>query len=295
MKMNSNSDLFTRSQKFIDWFGKTLFPFFQNRYGCVVLNPENLKSDKSLYVGNHSVGVLLEGFTFLYAWEKKFKQSQYCFAMAHRGFMNFPILNWMMKSFGCILASYECAEAAFKNNHSAFIFPGGNYEALRTYKEKFICDFNQSKGWIKVALKNNVSIIPVTIYGSHLVNPIFIRSRLLSYILVLPKLFRMHWVPISLAQIVCTIFMGLVTFPILSPILASVFCYFTFALSFLVPILPTELKMHIGESFDPMVFNTHQKTTEELLLDSDFLSQCYNHIQNDIQLKLDSFYKSSNS
>ena len=167
-----------RSAAFISKSRKYLLPILKSLFGCQVVGMDKLQPQQQyLLVGNHGVGVIIEGFMLLDAWEARFKGHPICNVLAHRFFFSFPLISMMMNKVGCIPASYEASQKAFLEGHSVLVFPGGNYEAMRTYSEREICDFDQKKGWIKVALKNQVPIVPLSIAGSHFVNPNFVRSR----------------------------------------------------------------------------------------------------------------------
>jgi 1-acyl-sn-glycerol-3-phosphate acyltransferase len=277
-----------RSAEFILKSRKYLIPILKSLFGCEVVGMDKLKIDqKYLLVGNHSVGVMIEGFMLLDAWEARFQDQRTCYALAHRFFFNFPVINAVMNRVGCIPASYEASQAAFSEGSSVLVFPGGNYEAMRTYSEREVCDFGNKKGWIKVALKNQVSVVPVSIAGSHFVNPNFVRSRLMSYIMILPFLFHVKWFPISLSQIVYATIMFAIT-SIFLPIWAvAILTYFTFGLGYFFPIVPARVHAQVNDPIDLMTLNSENKSVEELIADEYFLQKCYDLILQTVQKNMD--------
>lgn len=277
-----------RSAGFILKSRKYLLPILKYLFGCEVVGMDKLKVDqKYLLVGNHSVGVIIEGFMLLDAWEARFQGQRTCYALAHRFFFNFPVINSVMNRVGCIPASYEASQAAFAEGNSVLVFPGGNYEAMRTYSEREVCDFGNKKGWIKVALKNQVPVVPVSIAGSHFVNPNFVRSRLMSYIMILPALFHVKWFPISLSQIVYATIMFAVTSLFLPLWAVAILTYFTFGLGYFFPIVPAHVHAQVNDPIDLMTLNTENKSVEELIADQAFLQKCYDLVLNTIQKNMD--------
>lgn len=277
-----------RSADFISKSRKYLLPLLKKIFGCQVVGMEKLHADqKYLLVGNHSVGVMIEGFMLLDAWETQFKGRPVCNALAHRFFFKFPLINIIMNKVGCIPASYQASHQAFAQGHSVLVFPGGNYEAMRTYSEREICDFDQKKGWIKVALKNQVSVVPIAIAGSHLVNPNFVRSNLMSYVMILPILFKVKWFPISLSQIVYASLISIATSLFLPTWAVVILTYFTFGLGYFIPIWPAHVRAEINEPIDLMSLNTEKKSVDELIGDAKFLQMCYDLILATVQKKMD--------
>lgn len=277
-----------RSSTFIAKSRKYLLPVLKYLFGCEVIGMEKLQPDQPyLLVGNHSVGVFIEGFMLLDAWEARFNGRPRCYALAHRFFFNFPIINIVMNKVGCIPASFEATQAAFAEGSSALVFPGGNYEAMRTYSEREVCDFGNKKGWVRLALKNQVPVVPVSIAGSHFVNPNFVRSRLMSYVMILPILFRVKWFPISLSQIVYATIMALITSMFLPAWAVFILTYFTFGLGYFLPIVPAHVHARVSDPIDFMKLNTENKSVEELIADPDFVQKCYNLVLQTVQKNMD--------
>ncbi len=287
MKSPRSSNFILKSQKY-------LLPILRFLFGCEVQGLEKLQPEKKyLLVGNHSVGVFIEGFMLLDAWENRFNGKPMCFAMTHRFFFQFPLISSMMHKVGCIPASYEASDEAFKEGNSVLVFPGGNYEAMRTYREREICDFGQKKGWIKIALKNQVPVVPVSIAGSHFINPNFVRSRLMCYVMILPALMNVKWFPISLSQIVYSSLMAVVTSLFLPLWAVIILTYFTFGLAYFLPILPAHVHAEINDPIDLMSLDPERRSADELIADPIFLQKVYDLVLSTVQKKMDLMLKLS--
>lgn len=280
-----------RSSGFISRQRKKWMPRIKFLFKYEVTGVENFYPQQQLCVSNHNIGILVESFILLDAWESRFQGQYICYAMAHRFFFSFPGVNYFMRKLGCVPANFEAVRAVLKQDHSLLVFPGGNYEAIRHYSEREVCDFNQRKGWIKIALQNQIPVTPISIAGSHSVNPVFYRSRLLSYLLIFPILFRIKWFPISLSQIVYTLIAGLMMAFFLPAWAVGFICYVVFVFSFLVPILPAQIKIHIHTplNLQSLDLNSPPRPPAELMNDSNFLQLCYDHVTQMIQKKMDQF------
>jgi hypothetical protein len=113
-------------------------------------------------------------------------------------FNSWPAGGWMRR-LGCIPSTYEAAEAALANGISALVFPGGDHEAGRPIWQANQVQFAGRKGFLKIARKAGVPVVPMGIRGSHFTAPILWRSdRVVPWLLVLPRLTGMKRFPVTL-------------------------------------------------------------------------------------------------
>lgn len=55
--------------------------------------------------------------------------------------------------------------AAFERGEAVFLAPGGTREGLRTFRERYTVDWGKRRGYLKLALKYEVPIVPVASSG----------------------------------------------------------------------------------------------------------------------------------
>ena len=79
------------------------------------------------------------------------------------------------------------------------MYPGGDYEVHRPSWERNRVDFNDRKGFIRLALEQNVPIVPVVSIGGQETALFLTRGERLARLLALDRLFRLKVLPISLA------------------------------------------------------------------------------------------------
>ena len=68
---------------------------------------------------------------------------------------------------GTLRASHESARKAFSRGRKVQVFPGGNLEAFRSYKERNRIVFGNRRGFVKLAIREQVPIIPAVFVGGH--------------------------------------------------------------------------------------------------------------------------------
>jgi 1-acyl-sn-glycerol-3-phosphate acyltransferase len=153
----------------------------------------------ALIVGNHTGGsqspeVLISSLAIAsyFGVERPFYQ------LAHRMVMNSPIAP-VLRRFGTVEADPRNAEQALQEGALLQVFPGGDYEVFRPSWESDKIDFGGRKGFIRLALKNDVPIVPqVTIGGQE--QALFLsRGEWLAKLLGLDRTIRLKTMPIILA------------------------------------------------------------------------------------------------
>ncbi|HEX2015424.1 MAG TPA: lysophospholipid acyltransferase family protein, partial [Solirubrobacteraceae bacterium] len=152
-----------------------------------------------LLVGNHSggngtpdTGVLTLAFHAYFGVERAFYQ------LAHNLVLSMPGLGFLRK-FGTVAASPENADKALRAGAALLVYPGGDYEVHRPFWERNKVDFDGRKGFIRLALKEKVPIVPVVAIGGHETALFLSRGETLARVLMLDRLFRLKVLPISLA------------------------------------------------------------------------------------------------
>lgn len=129
---------------------------------------DRIPSGAGLYVGNHNGGMLsLDTFTFLDAVYEASGMENIPYGLAHEVALSFPVLNDLMVPLGAVRASHEMAHRAFEAGHKVMVYPGSDYDAFRSYWDRHRVVFGPRRGYLRLALRERVPIIPVVTAGSH--------------------------------------------------------------------------------------------------------------------------------
>jgi 1-acyl-sn-glycerol-3-phosphate acyltransferase len=152
-----------------------------------------------LLVGNHSGGNVTPDTTvFTLAFVAYFGAERRFYQLAHNLVVSMPGLGWLRK-YGTVAASPKNADLALKQGAVLLVYPGGDYEVHRPSWETAKVDFDGRKGWIRLALENDVPVVPVVSLGGQETALFLSRGERLSKLLRLDKMFRLKVLPISIA------------------------------------------------------------------------------------------------
>jgi 1-acyl-sn-glycerol-3-phosphate acyltransferase len=152
-----------------------------------------------LLVGNHSGGNVTPDTTvFTLAFNSYFGVERAFYQLAHNLVLSMPGLS-MLRKFGTVAASPQNAEKALKAGAALLVYPGGDYEVHRPSWKGHVVDFDGRKGFIRLALEQDVPIVPVVSIGGQETALFLSRGEGLAKLLRLDKLFRLKVLPISLA------------------------------------------------------------------------------------------------
>src|SRR2546423_1610186 len=152
-----------------------------------------------LLVGNHSGGnmtpdtlVFTLAFNTYFGVERRFHQ------LAHNLVLAMPQLASLRK-YGTVAASTENAHKALETGAALLVYPGGDYEVHRPTWESGRVDFGGRKGYIRLALEQNVPIVPLVSLGGQETALFLSRGERLARLLRLDKILRLKVLPISIA------------------------------------------------------------------------------------------------
>jgi 1-acyl-sn-glycerol-3-phosphate acyltransferase len=152
-----------------------------------------------LLVGNHSGGNMSpDTQVFSLAFHTYFGVERPFYQLAHNLVMTMPGLS-MLRKFGTVAASPANARLALESGAALLVYPGGDYEVHRPSWEGRRVDFGERKGFIALALQQDVPIVPVVAIGGQETALFLSRGEGLARLLALDKLFRLKVLPISVA------------------------------------------------------------------------------------------------
>jgi 1-acyl-sn-glycerol-3-phosphate acyltransferase len=152
-----------------------------------------------LLVGNHSGGNLTpDTHVFTLAFSTYFGVERRFFQLAHNLVLAMPGLGSLRK-YGTVAASPQNAEKALDTGAALLVYPGGDYEVHRPTWDSAKVNFDGRQGWIRLALRKEVPIVPVVAIGGQETALFLSRGERLARLFGLDRLLRLKVLPISLA------------------------------------------------------------------------------------------------
>lgn len=169
LNMNDPDSLDHRNPAFIRTvttiFQKTIFPYHR----AEVRGMERIPAKNGvLYIGNHNgFPYMAEAFIMLSAIFDYHRMSRYPYILMHDLPLKVPISNHFFTNYGCVRATQENATAVLDRGEPLMIFPGGSDELMRPHRDRARLRFDGRMGYIRLALKYNIPIVPFVGVGGH--------------------------------------------------------------------------------------------------------------------------------
>jgi len=151
-----------------------------------------------LLVGNHSGGVLTPDTSVFFAhWYRTYGIDRPLVGLAFDAAFGIPGFRRLMRRIGEVPANRANARRALSAGQAVLVYPGGEHEAFRPWWERDRIDFDGRSGFVRLALRLGVPVVPVVGHGGHHSTIILSRGEWLAPMLDLARI-RMRGLPIAL-------------------------------------------------------------------------------------------------
>jgi 1-acyl-sn-glycerol-3-phosphate acyltransferase len=181
---------------------REIFPWLatvsDHYYRTDVEGAENLLDSASLIVSTHNGSVYTPDlYGLAVAYLRRFGLETPAFGLAHKVVFKFPGVGSFVRKFGGIPATPENASLALRHGFPLLVCPGGDVDALKPYSRRHEIMFGRRRGFVRLAIKEQVPIVPVVSVGAHEVMLLITDGRKLARTIRFDRLFRVKAVPIS--------------------------------------------------------------------------------------------------
>ena len=151
-----------------------------------------------LLVGNHSGGTLIaDTFAFAYELIEHFGTDRLFHQLAHDMVFKVPGLA-VVRKYGTIPASHANAERALGAGAALLVYPGGDFESYRPTTHANKVEFGGRSGFVKLALAQDVPIVPVVSVGGQETAFFLTRGEGAAKALGLDRLLRLKVLPVQI-------------------------------------------------------------------------------------------------
>lgn len=161
---------------------------------------DHVPAGPAMIVGNHNAGItFLEPFAFAAEYYAQRGVDEPLRFLAHDAIAWMPALGPLLSRLGIVRATLETAREVLARGQKLVVFPGGNHEAFRPFRERNRIEFAGHKGFAALALESNVPLVPMLSLGGHNTFLVLTRGERLAHLLRADRLLRSDAWPISLA------------------------------------------------------------------------------------------------
>jgi 1-acyl-sn-glycerol-3-phosphate acyltransferase len=218
-----------------------------------------------MFVGSHNGGIAAPDMNMmLYDWCRRFGYEKPLYGLMHPSVWKAsPGVAAIATQLGAVQAHPKMAIAALNQKASIAIYPGGVQDVFRPYAQRHKIYFHQRKGFIKLAIKKAVPIVPMISCGAH--------ETFMVLTDIYPQIQQLHryglpW-PMGIDPEVFPIYLGLPWGIAAGP----------------WPHVPLPIQIHT-RICPPIRF---ERTGHAALNDKAYVEDCYNQVQRQMQAALD--------
>ncbi len=160
---------------------------------------EKLPEAPALLVGIHSGAPLVwDAWTVGVQWWRHFGRTRPLHGTAHDALMALPVLGSYFRKMGVLPASAESITAALEAGRDVALWPGGERDSLRPWTKRDQATLAGRKGFVRIATRAGVPIVPIATVGGPDAMPVLVTGRRAAKALRLDKLARLKMLPIAI-------------------------------------------------------------------------------------------------
>ncbi|GAB7066534.1 acyltransferase family protein [Mycobacterium hodleri] len=161
---------------------------------------ENLPESPVLLVGIHSGAPFVwDAWTVGVQWWRRFGQERPLHGTAHDALMAIPVIGPYFRAMGVLPAAPDSIATALAEGRDVALWPGGEVDSLRPWQERDVANLAGRTGFVKMAIRAGVPIVPIATVGGADAMPVLIRGDRLSKALRLDKLLRLKVFPLAIS------------------------------------------------------------------------------------------------
>jgi 1-acyl-sn-glycerol-3-phosphate acyltransferase len=160
---------------------------------------EHIPEPPALLIGIHSGAPFVwDAWTVGVQWWRHFGRARTLHGTAHDALMALPGVGAYFRKMGVIPARSHSIEAALEAGHDVALWPGGERDSLRKWTQRDEVVLAGRKGFVRLAIRACVPIVPIATIGGPDSMPVLATGRRLAKGLRLDRIARLKMFPIAL-------------------------------------------------------------------------------------------------
>jgi 1-acyl-sn-glycerol-3-phosphate acyltransferase len=160
---------------------------------------ERLPDPPALVIGIHSGAPFVwDAWTVGAQWWRHFGPDRPLHGTAHDALMAFPLIGGYFRRMGVLPAAPDSIMSALAAGRDVALWPGGERDSLRPWTKRDDAVLAGRMGFIRLAIRAAVPIVPIATVGGPDSMPVLTRGRRLAKALQLDKVARIKLLPVAL-------------------------------------------------------------------------------------------------
>jgi 1-acyl-sn-glycerol-3-phosphate acyltransferase len=161
---------------------------------------ERLPEPPALLIGIHSGAPFVwDAWTVGIQWWRRFGLERVLHGTAHDALMAAPGIGAYFRAMGVLPAAPDSISAALAAGRDVALWPGGEVDSLRPWKDRDKAVLAGRTGFVRMAIRSGVPIVPIATVGGPDSMPVLFSGRRLAKLLQLDKIARLKVFPIALS------------------------------------------------------------------------------------------------
>src|SRR5581483_5178502 len=160
---------------------------------------EKLPDPPALLIGIHSGAPFVwDAWTVGVQWWRRFGEDRPLHGTAHDALMALPGLGAYFRRMGVLPAAPDSIASALAAGRDVALWPGGERDSLRPWTQRDEAVLAGRKGFVKLAIRSCVPIVPISTVGGPDSMPVLATGKRLAKWLQLDRVARLKMFPIAL-------------------------------------------------------------------------------------------------
>jgi 1-acyl-sn-glycerol-3-phosphate acyltransferase len=161
---------------------------------------EKLPPPPVLLIGIHSGAPFVwDAWTVGIQWWRRFGDERPLHGTAHDALMAAPVIGDYFRRMGVLPAAPDSIATALAAGRDVALWPGGEVDSLRKWTDRDKAILAGRTGFVKMAIRTGVPIVPVSTVGGPDSMPVLLTGRRLAKALRLDEVARLKMFPIALS------------------------------------------------------------------------------------------------
>ena len=153
---------------------------------------DRLPDPPALLIGIHSGAPFVwDAWTVGIQWWRHFGDERRLHGTAHDALMAAPLIGNYFRRMGVLPAAPDSISTALAEGHDVALWPGGEIDSLRPWTQRDQAILAGRKGFIKMAIRAQVPIVPISTVGGPDSMPILTSGRRLAKVFSFARIKRM--------------------------------------------------------------------------------------------------------